>query len=93
MNVSMVQVFINKGVNVKVVDKVGLNLLYMCVLLIVLVLVMEEEDEFLEKFGVCDVIQLFVFVGLEVNSIDNVGFIFLYFVLREKDVVVIIKLL
>lgn len=74
-------------------DKVGLNLLYMCVLLIVFVLVLEEEDEFLEKVDVCDVIELFVFVGLEVNSIDNVGFIFLYFVLREKDVVVIVKLL
>ena len=92
-NVSTVQALINKGANVKAVDKAGLNPLHMCVLPTVLVPVMEEEDEFPEKPGVCDVIQLLTSAGLEVNSTDNAGFTPLHFALREKDVAVIAKLL
>ena len=92
-NVSTVQALINKGANVKAVDKAGLNPLHMCVLPTVLVPVMEEEDEFPEKAGVCDVIQLLASAGLDVNSTDSAGFTPLHFALREKDVAVITKLL
>lgn len=92
-NVSTVQALINKGANVKVVDKAGLSPLHMCVLPTVLVPVMEEEDEYPEKAGVCDVIQLLASAGLEVDSTDNAGFTPLHFALREKDVAVITKLL
>lgn len=92
-NVSTVQALINKGANVKAVDKAGSNPLHMCVLPTVLVPVMEEEDEYPEKAGVCDVIQLLAFAGLEVNSTDNAGFTPLHFALREKDVAVVTKLL
>ena len=92
-NVSTVQALINKGANVKAVDKAGLNPLHMCVLPTVLVPVMEEEDEYPEKAGVCDVIQLLASAGLDVNSTDNADFTPLHFALREKDVTVITKLL
>lgn len=92
-NVSTVQALINKGANVKAVDKAGLNPLHMCVLPTVLTPVMEEEDEYPQKTGVCDVIQLLVSAGLEVNITDNAGFTPLHFALREKDVAVITKLL
>ena len=92
-NVSTVQALINKGANVKAVDKAGLNPLHMCVLPTVLVPVMEEEDEYPEKAGVCDVIQLLASAGLDVNSTDNADFTPLHFALREKDVAVITKLL
>ncbi|XP_020610878.1 uncharacterized protein LOC110049425 [Orbicella faveolata] len=92
-NVSTVKALINKGANVQAVDKAGLNPLHMCVLPTVLVPVLEEEDEFPEKAGVCDVIQLLASAGLEVNSADNAGFTPLHFALREKDVAVITKLL
>ena len=92
-NVSTVQALINKGANVKAVDKAGLNPLHMCVLPTVLVPVMEEEDEYPEKAGVCDVIQLLASAGLDVNSTGNADFTPLHFALREKDVAVITKLL
>ncbi|PFX22559.1 putative ankyrin repeat protein [Stylophora pistillata] len=92
-NVSTVQALINKGANVKAVDKAGLNPLHMCVLPTVLVPVMEEEDEFPAKAGVCDVIQLLASAGLDVNTTDNADFSPLHFALREKDVAVITKLL
>ena len=92
-NVSTVQALINKGANVKAVDKAGLNPLHMCVLPTVLVPVMEEEDEYPEKAGVCDVIQLLASAGLDVNSTGNADFTPLHFALREKDIAVITKLL